>query len=241
MFLRQAGQVRSEASPQPAGTARTAIASTPAPSVPVTTFVEEYRGYDIFKTRSAEGVSYSATGLKTRRHSRAAMKITINEAELARYTGIREPALLELFLKADENYDAELSWGELAHFQDRLFRTYAYKSNGYALHPEEFLRSGGGDCEDWALLTAALLRYWNVSSWIASVDSEAGSHAVVFIRYAKWMGNVTRITVEPSPTGQAETYVPIDYSHVGGFSNAVRGSFRITDIWEPERIYGWKI
>jgi len=36
--------------------------------------------------------------------------------------------------------------------------------------PHRFLQEGGGDCEDWALFTASLLRFWNYEAYIGSVN-----------------------------------------------------------------------
>ena len=83
-------------------------------------------------------------------------------------TGIAESELETLYERADTDGNGCLAWAELSSFQARLARTYAYLSNEPALRPDQFMRSGGGDCEDWALFTCGLLRYWGWDPWVGS-------------------------------------------------------------------------
>lgn len=67
----------------------------------------------------------------------------------------RTPA--DLYARADLDGDGALCWKEIRAFQKRVVYTFEYQENRTALSPEEFIRNGGGDCEDFALFTAELV------------------------------------------------------------------------------------
>ena len=62
---------------------------------------------------------------------------------------------MRLFSGADEDKSGSLSWFELEDFQKKIFSKYKYIQNDIALRPDLFVKNGGGDCDDWALLSAA--------------------------------------------------------------------------------------
>src|SRR6056297_1245690 len=61
--------------------------------------------------------------------------------------------VMQLIESADRNKDKKISVGELQMFQYRLVREFRYKRNKTALHPNDFVEQGGGDCEDFAIVT----------------------------------------------------------------------------------------
>ena len=163
----------------------------------------------------------------------------------SRATGISASALESAYEKADANRDGRLDWGELSRFQSRLERTYAYRSNELALRPDQFLAAGGGDCEDWALFTCGLLRYWGWDPWVGSLapSRDAVGHAVCLVRVPDKPGRgTTWWAVEDDGTlgghpVEAGWYVPIDYDSVGSLSSAVGNGWELRAIWKPESIY----
>lgn len=166
-------------------------------------------------------------------------------ARLARFqevSGIANQELIRRYLDADTNGDETLSWNELQSFQDALKKRFRYQTNSVALDPTAFLRSGGGDCEDWALMTAGLLRFWGAEVYIGSVTSSSGSHAVTLVRTERVPAGAIYFTFTESrresmslPAGR---YVPIDYTRVGGLSYAVGTEYRIRRVRVPEDLYG---
>ena len=159
-------------------------------------------------------------------------------------TGISDARVIERLAAADSNGDEVLSWREVEEFQSRLFHSMRYEHNATALRPDLFLAAGGGDCEDFALVTAALFRYWGREAYIASIESADGTfHAVAFVP-ARGPGVPAKPlhyqTVEYSgsrhvPPGD---YIPIDYQHVGAFSNAVVAPATLFAVDVPETLYG---
>jgi hypothetical protein len=159
-------------------------------------------------------------------------------------TQISSTRLFELYESADANRNELISMQEIAAFQSRLFRTYKYLSNSTALAPDLFLQAGGGDCEDWALVTAGLLRYWGFTAWVVSYGPEyGGGHAMCFLQQTEAPEGYGSITLDApldlrGQTLPAGVYVPIDYDEVGSFSNAVEDGWKLRGAWVPEEIYG---
>jgi len=159
--------------------------------------------------------------------------------------GFMDEELVERYLAADLNGSGKLAFSELEAFQDKTFREFEYRSNKLALRPDEFLAAGGGDCEDFALYTAGLLRFWGREPYIGSLGP-AGSgsgHAVCLSFEAGSIpAGYTRFTIEEAaswgPAVKAGVYVPIDYDLVGSLSNAVKPGWKLRDIYVPERIWG---
>jgi transglutaminase-like putative cysteine protease len=165
--------------------------------------------------------------------------------KFTRHTGVSDPGVLKIYETADRDGNGNLSWGELEDFQKDLMRKVRYKHNTTALRPDEFLKQGGGDCEDWSLFTCGLLRYWGIEAFVGTFtdpkDSSGHAVAMVFSR-EKIEGKVfyearnaftrqnTRI-----PDGW---YAPIDYEFVGALSDAVSPGSVFDGWYVPERIYG---
>jgi len=172
-------------------------------------------------------------------------KIQSNAAGFRQATGIDSEALERLYASADTNRDSNLSWSEIQSFQNKLVRSYSYRFNTTALRPDEFIAQGGGDCEDWALLTCGLFRFWNIAAYVGCIRDHGTreGHAVCLVYQTRepiyrvhyhlddsmtWSGRAL-------PTGY---YVPVDYENVGSLSSAVGKDWKLTTIYTPERIYG---
>jgi hypothetical protein len=159
-------------------------------------------------------------------------------------TSILDETLEATYERADANRNGQLDWAEVSAFQSRLERRYSYMSNELALRPDQFQAEGGGDCEDWALFTCGLLRYWGWDPWIGSLapSENAVGHAVCLVRVPDRPSRGTWWSVEDDGTlggypVKAGWYVPIDYDTVGSLSNAVGDGWKLRAIWEPESIY----
>lgn len=160
-------------------------------------------------------------------------------------TGIDSPSLEAIYRGADLDGNDALDWDELAAFQSRLHRTYAYRHNRPALRPDEFLAQGGGDCEDWALFTCGLLRWWGWEPYVGSFAPSDGAvgHAVCLVRLDERPGRFRWWSVDGDGflggySVKAGCYVPVDYEKVGGLTNAVEEGWDLRAIWKPEAIYG---
>ena len=196
---------------------------------------------------SARVASPGVTATPAKQPGRSSYEITIekNSALFTRETGISDKGLLSLYASADANRDASLSWSEIAAFQRNLYERYAYRHNNTALRPDEFIAAGGGDCDDWSLVTAGLLRYWGYDPYIGAIRSPDGSeyHAVCLIRVAErppayayyHFDEDGHLNGRPIKAGY---YVPIDYDNVGTLSNAVKGHWKLHRMYRPESIYG---
>ena len=141
--------------------------------------------------------------------------------------------------------DGKLSWEEIGTFQRVLYRGFSYETNQIALRPDEFLASGGGDCEDWSLVTAGLLRFWGYEPYIGSIRSldDSQGHAVCLVKSNEKPQHSFYFRFKESGTFNggfvgAGYYVPIDYDLVGGLSNAVGSNWTLKRVYVPERIYG---
>lgn len=153
-------------------------------------------------------------------------------------TGIYNRELLNLYASADRNGDDSISFRELEEFQKQLFLRYSYIVNNTALPPDDFIRTGGGDCEDWAILTAGLLRFWDISAYIGVLSSgnpDVG-HALCLIRYSSPPDDMAcwEVTGTDSHNGY---YIPIDYQFVGELSNSLFDDWALTGIHVPENLY----
>jgi len=181
----------------------------------------------------------------------------VTMSKLEAVSAIRLPAFIKVmgffnadlagrYLDADLNGSGKLSFEELKVFQDKTYREFRYQSNALALRPDEFLAAGGGDCEDFALYTAGLLRFWGWVPYIGSFAASKGSigHAVclsfeegAFPKNFEYFDIDAWETVDGSPL-PAGRYVPIDYDHVGSLSNAVGSGWKLRSVFIPERIWG---
>ena len=57
-----------------------------------------------------------------------------------------------------------------------LVKNYSYILNSTALTPEEFLAQDGGDCEDWSIVTAGLLQFWDVPAYVGTLSCANRRH-----------------------------------------------------------------
>ena len=209
----------------------------------------EYRGQRIEARRggrnAAEQTTYTLIVSGRTFDSMHDARVAINTSLLSVRTGISDPRAINLFVSADQDQDGEVSWGEIQRFQTALDRNYSYQPNTTALRPNEFLAAGGGDCEDWALVTAGMLQFWGIPVFIGSLSSSTGHHAVALVPTASLTTSkppgATTITIPPGSSLRAGSYVPIDYASVGSLTNAVAIKFTVERIWVPEEIYGWSI
>lgn len=152
--------------------------------------------------------------------------------------------LTNLFTRFDIDHSGVLSWDEVETFQQYIFQKYQYLSNKTALRPDSFLAQGGGDCEDWALLSCEFFRYWGWDAFVAGFFNEKEGHAVCFVRgdttipdtYIKYYISETR-TLEGDSISEG-WYVPVDYFAVGSYSNAVQAGMKLTEYLTPYKIYG---
>jgi transglutaminase-like putative cysteine protease len=140
-----------------------------------------------------------------------------------------------------------LDWDEIRSFQKRLYAAYRYQHNNTALSPDQFVAQGGGDCDDWAIMTVSMLQYWGIKAYVGSFfspEDRAIGHAVALVsvstvpsgfrsyHLADWTEYHTK---QPLPDGD---YVPIDYTAVGDTTNAMASSWVLTSACEAVRMYG---
>lgn len=236
---------RPNPAPQPPAPAPLPRPAPPPPPEPVRYTTLTYRGQAIAGAtqggRSAWAVASLGVSFPTLWEAQAA----ISAEAFQRATGIDSPELLRLYANADSDRDGALSWAELRSFQRALRAAYAYRSNLPALRPDEFLAEGGGDCEDWALVTCGLLRFWGRRAWVGSIGPahpQAG-HAVCLVPVAALPPGMSGFEVAGLRTAEGEPvpdglYVPVDYDVVGGLTNAVEEGWELREMYVPESIYG---
>ena len=172
----------------------------------------------------------------------------INRLELrfTELTGIDHRGLFDWYRAADGDRDALLSWQEIQNFQTELYYGYRYFNNERALDPVQFVNAGGGDCEDFALMTAGLVRFWGGRPYIASFAPEVhGSGHAICLVYSDTLPDFGMYYQFDEPTylhggGTAPDgyYIPVDYDNVGGISNAMRKNWILRALYVPEEIYG---
>ena len=152
-------------------------------------------------------------------------------------TGIISIILENIYQSADLNRDNNLGQNELEVFQEKLYRKYKYINNETALRPDQFLAAGGGDCEDWALFTCGLLRYWGIACAVGHLaeDEYGNGHAVALV----YKGNTIPskgIYYKFNADGivLSGIYIPVDYNLVGELSNAVDENWSLCRLYVPE-------
>ena len=228
--------------PPPVAVARVEPVRAVAPTPPQDEIhLLEYRGQRIEERRIAGHNTYTLIASGRTHESIHDARIAINTSLLSARAGITDPDVVDLFEGADGNRDGEVSWEEIQRFQTALDRNYRYELNPTALRPDEFMAAGGGDCEDWALMTAGMLRFWDIPVFIGSLSSSSGHHAVALVPTTQIPPGATTIEVPAGGSLRAGSYVPIDYAHVGRLSNAVARRFTVERVWVPEEIYGWSM
>jgi len=138
----------------------------------------KYREYTIEK----QGSHYIIKGVRGEYPSLNDAIVKINTTVFIKVTGIQDEKLLPIYIDADTNKNGFLSWNEIQSFQMKINREFKYIANDTALSPDEFVKEGGGDCEDWALFTAGLLRFWNYDTYIGSLNFKNDYHAIVLVK-----------------------------------------------------------
>ena len=210
-----------------------------------------YRGFTITETtvQTAAGpaATYAAEGFR-RSSSLWEMRVQANARLFRRATGIYDFPLEERYAAADTDRDGALSWSEVRSFQRALTRAFRYIANGTALRPDRFLRQGGGDCEDWALVTCGLLRFWGYEAYVGSIGDPSGmsGHAVCLVPQQERPVGMTYFELRGFYTSSGAAlpdgyYIPIDYEHVGRLSSAVESGWVLKRVYEPESLYGMTI
>ncbi len=213
-----------------------------------------YRGITIQVWSNNYGKKYYAPSVYTWGYTLNQIKRKINDKLFEQRTKIYNPRLNKMYANADLNGDWKLSWYEIKKFQKRLYTHYKYIPNKIALKPDQFIQQGGGDCEDWALMTAGLLTYWGYKAYVGTLSNKnyPEGHAICLAysptKPPKGIGYIKvhkgspllLYNLDNPPSGY---YIPIDYTTVGGYSTAItsrkRGKWYYSAIYLPERIYGW--
>jgi len=153
------------------------------------------------------------------------------------------PDLVRLFTMFDDG-SGSLTWGEIQRFQQYVYSRYHYQANTTALRPDAFLAQGGGDCEDFALLSCEFFRFWSWQAFVASFFNSKAGHAVCFVRaevplpigfLSYQLTGIKTYEGDSIPNG---SYVPVDYFAVGSFSDAVTMGMKLTAYFTPGRLYG---
>jgi hypothetical protein len=215
----------------------------PQPAPPAATLT--YRGVEILEYRPEGGRRYEVPSLGIDSSSLQSLRIEINNHSYRGATSIESHGLESLYAGADTNRDGELSWPEIEAFQRALKARCRYAANETALRPDEFLAQGGGDCEDWALVSCGLMRYWGLTTYVGAFSPPDGGagHAVCLVRAGEMPSSyawydITSATTWDGGEVQPGRYVPVDYESVGHTSNAVGDSWRLDHFFVPERAYG---
>ncbi len=164
--------------------------------------------------------------------------------EFVARTGQVHAGLTARYVEADANRDGELQWQEIRTFQGRLVREFEYRFNDSALPPRDFVSLGSGDCEDFALFTCGLLRFWGTDCYIGLLESGFvdNGHAIALVPVAEVPRGFDYFDLREDfalpPEAPRCFYVPIDYQFVGGLSNAVSPAWSLTEVRRPEELYG---
>ena len=149
----------------------------------------------------------------------------------------------DLYDRTDLDGDGALCWMEIRAFQNRVVYTFEYQENRTALSPEEFVRNGGGDCEDFALFTAGLLARWGYTAYLGLIHRAGRYHAVALV----WL--------ESLPPGHRGLYVHraetaagrvledgyltcIDFTRVGELPRMGLFTAELVGLAEPEWCHG---
>ena len=203
---------------------------------------EKYRGFTVEK----RNLSYRIKGLKVKYPTLYDAVVKINTMVFTKITGTKDEKLLSIYSEADTNKNGFLSWKEIQNFQMKINRDFEYIFNDTALRPDEFVKNGGGDCEDWALFTAGLLRFWNYETYIGSLNFKDNYHAVTLVKVKelpfRFKGyKITSAEMESGETLPEGIYTCIDYYRVGRVTKASGRKPRLIRVSNPEWYYGRKM
>ena len=136
---------------------------------------------------------------------------------------------------------AGLTWDAIQKFQSDLVRSTEYRHEPRALAPNEFYATGGGNCVDYSLATAAFLEHHGIVSYVGGffAPDESVGHAVVLIPVSDVPRGYRYLELENWKTEDGYAipdgrYVPVDYEYVGDFSNATAPDAELTKVWRPD-------
>lgn len=220
------------------------------PSPPKPSVEEATIGGRLLRTYRNGGVErYEVPSLGLATASKVEAIAAIRLPTFVAVTGLTNPSLISRYLEADLNGSGKLSFDELETFQRKTYREFRYEGNELALRPDEFLEATGGDCEDFALYTAGLLRFWGWEPYLGSLGPSRGGvgHAVCLsYEEGRFSGAYTYFEVETWTTEDGTglkpgKYVPIDYDQVGGLTNAVEKGWKLRSIYTPEKAWGLRM
>ena len=224
------------------------VSLTPAKSQSGTSFSETYRGIAIYHVRDSGSSRYTAPSIGVTKPNLSEIHYEVNSNELRKLTGISSNGLERAYRDADYDGNGHLSWAEIEKFQSSIWRKYSYIANNTALRPDEFMASSGGDCEDWALFTCGLLRYWGWNCLVGSFGPSDGGtgHALVLVRSLRKITGYGSIKIAEGVVIGGKSmrpgyYIPIDYQYVGTVSAALEKGWHLRNIYRPEEIYGWEM
>jgi hypothetical protein len=151
--------------------------------------------------------------------------------------------VIDLFVLYDIDGNGKISIIELQHFQNYIFRTYKYQNNTTALPPAQFIKAGGGDCEDFAIMTAEFLIFWGETCLVGGLYNSRTGHAIALLKIDVVPKDCVSINI-PSNSYYAKmgvpegNYIPIDYNYVGGYSTATEAGMKLKIIWSSREIIG---
>lgn len=217
------------------------------PSPPQPSLEEVTLGGRLLRTYRYAGMErYEVPSLGLATSSKIEAVAAIRVPAFVTATGLTNPNLISRYLEADLNGSGKLSFDELEAFQRKTYREFRYEANELALRPDEFLEAKGGDCEDFALYTAGLLRFWGWEPYLGTFGLAGGGvgHAVclsfeegAFPRAYTWFQIDSWSSQDGTPLKPGR-YVPIDYDHVGSLSNAVSPGWKLIEFFVPETAWG---
>ena len=200
---------------------------------------EEYRNHKFIFELDDNKRTYILLDSGFRTTKKSEMYVLINKLAFREITQIYDEKLEKIYISADIDKNAVLSWYELEVFQKKLYNNYTYFICDTIIRPDRFIKYGGGKCDDWSLMTAGLLRFWNYQPFIARFGrTKVVGHACCIVLLEKpYPRYYLTISIpagyENIPEG---TYTVIDYDAVGDFSTIDR-RWKISDIYVPEDLY----
>jgi len=197
-----------------------------------------YRGYPYTVKNTNNKKSFTILDSNLTFSSKYELLIKINTFIFRNITKLHDEKLEKMYIQADLNCDATLSWAEIESFQKMIVARYKYFISDTILRPDRFIKYGGGKCDDWALMTAGLLRFWGLEPYIARFGrTKVIGHALCLVY---WNGSIPSgymyYIIDNRNDMPKGNYIPIDYNTVGGL-NAVDRRWKISNIYVPESLY----
>ena len=202
-----------------------------------------YRGYTL--VRSSTGM-VNVTELDMQARSGRTLHYLINSVHFVEETGIDDGALLKRYAEADRDGNGHLSWPEVSEFQRKTARSFHYRHNNVALPPDEFLSRGGGDCEDFAIYTCGMLRFWGWNCKVAGYYPPEGGvgHAITLVWSSRPIEGYGYFKYGEGSYARGDKvrpgyWIPIDYEAVGGITDAMEENWRLWELSDSETLY-WR-